>query len=111
MNKASSGSLPLHNNDNTNAKNHTAAPKWKTLLRKLHPAPFEKWRKPLKTGLAFLIGITMTLSNKCREAIGQGTLLICIVLVFYSPSRPTGVVFEVICLLNITSIFAKINCN
>ena len=94
MNLASSDSLPLHNND-TNTKSQTVTPKRKTFLTKLRPPPFEKWRKPLKTGLAFLIGIIMTLSNKCREAIGHGTLLICIVLVFYSPSRPAGVVFEV----------------
>ncbi|KAI9253395.1 hypothetical protein BDA99DRAFT_519655 [Phascolomyces articulosus] len=100
MNKTSSESSPLHNNDNAPSIPSTAAPtapvlpKWKTFLTKLHLPPLENCRKPLKTSLAFLIGIIMTLSNKCREAIGPGSLLICIVLVFYSPSRPLGVVFE-----------------
>ncbi|KAI9495016.1 hypothetical protein BDB00DRAFT_815490 [Zychaea mexicana] len=98
----------LHNDNATDSNNTQPQPKWKTLLtRILRPPPFGKIRKPLKTSLAMLIGIIMTLNNRCREAIGQGTLLICIVLVFYFPSRPFGVVFEDVMFGTLGALFAS----
>lgn len=52
--------------------------------------PFDQIRKLLKPPVALLIGLIMCLSDRCREAIGQGALLTTIVLVFYFPSRTFG---------------------
>lgn len=57
--------------------------------------PFETWRKPVKQALAMMIASIMTLSDNCRNSIGQGSLLCAIVIVFFFPARTFGVVFEV----------------
>lgn len=57
--------------------------------------PFETWRKPVKQALAMMIASIMTLSDSCRNSIGQGSLLCAIVIVFFFPARTFGVVFEV----------------
>lgn len=60
------------------------------LSKRIQLPPFDQIRKLLKPPIALLIGLIMTLSDRCREAIGQGSLLVCIVLVFYFPSRTFG---------------------
>lgn len=59
-------------------------------LNALRPPPFAQMRKTIKVSIALLIALVMTLDDRCREAVGSGSLLVCIVLVFYFPSRTVG---------------------
>lgn len=67
------------------AQDHPPKKKWPIAF-----PPFAQCRKPIKSAIAMLIAILMTLSDKCRAAFGQTSLLAAIALVFYSPSRTVG---------------------
>ncbi|ORY91909.1 hypothetical protein BCR43DRAFT_497479 [Syncephalastrum racemosum] len=58
------------------------------------PPPFVQFRKAIKMAIAILLALIMTLDDSCRNAIGAGALLTCVVIVFYFPSRTVGAVAE-----------------
>lgn len=81
----------------TSTNTKTTKRKRHALVKRLHNfiPPFPAWKKPVKQAIALLIGVIMTLSDRCREAIGPGSLLCAIVVIFYFPARTFGVVLEV----------------
>ncbi|ORY95665.1 hypothetical protein BCR43DRAFT_475613 [Syncephalastrum racemosum] len=88
---ASVGEKPEKHDSPTTKQDPSKARGW---LNALRPPPFAQMRKTIKVSIALLIALIMTLDDRCREAIGSGALLVCIVLVFYFPSRTVGVVLE-----------------
>ncbi|KAI9313112.1 hypothetical protein BX666DRAFT_735984 [Dichotomocladium elegans] len=65
------------------------------LFKHVRMPSFAIWRKPCKQSVALLLGIIMTLDDRTRTTVGQGSLLCAIVVVFYFPARTFGVVVEV----------------
>lgn len=56
---------------------------------------YNQFKKTLKADIALTVTLVLVLDQTTNKAIGQGTLLACVAMVFFCPVKPVGLQLEV----------------